>query len=168
MLPMRQWHCVVSGQQYGPLSEDVLQKWAREGRIGAGDMVWTEGMEQWVPLQSVPELAAAADSRWRGPMPGQLSASPESTGRGMAVAGMILGIVGLSLFCALAAAVPCGILACVFGGMAIKKYRVSGGNRRKAMAGIICGAIAIAVSILLQLVLLMVSFAPLFRHPGLE
>ena len=53
---MRQWHCYVGGQQYGPVSDDVLREWTASGRLKPTDNVWTEGMEQWLPAEQVSEL----------------------------------------------------------------------------------------------------------------
>lgn len=50
---MKQWHCYISGQKYGPVDEEVLRDWIRQGRIGPSDNVWTEGMEQWATAASV-------------------------------------------------------------------------------------------------------------------
>ena len=55
---MRQWHCYVGGQQYGPITEDVLREWARTGRLSPTDNVWTEGMADWAPASTVGGLFA--------------------------------------------------------------------------------------------------------------
>jgi uncharacterized membrane protein len=46
---MKEWYCVVQGQRHGPIAEDVLRDWIRQGRVAAHDLVWTEGMPNWVP-----------------------------------------------------------------------------------------------------------------------
>jgi ferric-dicitrate binding protein FerR (iron transport regulator) len=56
---MAQWHCTVSGQQYGPVELEAVRQWLAEGRLKSSDMVWTEGMAAWQPAGSVPELGAA-------------------------------------------------------------------------------------------------------------
>ena len=38
---MRQWYCVVQGQRYGPIGEDMLRQWIRDGRVTAADLIWT-------------------------------------------------------------------------------------------------------------------------------
>ena len=53
---MAQWHCTIGGRQYGPVEEDVLRQWAREGRVRPTDSVWTEGWAEWVPAGNVPGL----------------------------------------------------------------------------------------------------------------
>ena len=56
---MAQWYCRVGGQQYGPITEEALRQWLREGRVGSSDLVWSEGMAQWLPASQVPGLTVA-------------------------------------------------------------------------------------------------------------
>jgi len=51
---MREWHCHVGGQQYGPVSDDVLRDWIRQGRVTPADLIWSAGMTEWEPAGSVP------------------------------------------------------------------------------------------------------------------
>lgn len=50
---MEQWYCVINGQQYGPVSKEELERWAREGRLMGHHLVWTAGMASWAPAVSV-------------------------------------------------------------------------------------------------------------------
>ncbi len=71
---MGQWHCLIGGQQYGPVSEEDLRAWIRQGRVRPADMVWSDGMADWVPAGSVPGLFAGA-----GPVPVQAGGTGPST-----------------------------------------------------------------------------------------
>jgi len=51
---MREWYCHVGGQQYGPISGDVLRDWTRQGRVTPHDLIWTAGMSDWAPAETVP------------------------------------------------------------------------------------------------------------------
>ena len=57
---MRKWHCNIGQQQYGPVDEDVLRQWIREGRLKPSDQVWTEGWAEWAPAGNVPGLFEGA------------------------------------------------------------------------------------------------------------
>ena len=58
---MDQWYCIVGGQQYGPVSMDILGQWIRQGRLRPNDYIWTQGMDNWAPAGSVkPELFTGA------------------------------------------------------------------------------------------------------------
>ena len=53
---MASWFAAINGQQYGPVTLDVLQQWVREGRVGPAHLVWCEGWADWKPSSQVPEL----------------------------------------------------------------------------------------------------------------
>ncbi len=57
---MKQWHCHINGQKYGPVDEPTLKQWIAEGRLGKDDLVWSEGMAEWVKLSAVAELSGDA------------------------------------------------------------------------------------------------------------
>ena len=68
----------------------------------------------------------------------------------MAIASMVLGIVSLVLFCIWWLAIPCAILAVILGVVARgKASRGEAEGRGMATAGIICGAVAIMLAVLL-------------------
>src|SRR5689334_4198982 len=55
-----QWYYAAGGQQQqGPTSIEALVSMIRQGRLNAGDLVWRDGMGDWLPASQVPELAGA-------------------------------------------------------------------------------------------------------------
>ncbi|GAB3685907.1 SPFH domain-containing protein [Angustibacter aerolatus] len=54
-----QWYLGVSGQQVGPLAPAEVAARVAAGTATPETLVWRAGMSDWVPLASVPELAAA-------------------------------------------------------------------------------------------------------------
>lgn len=52
-LEIAQWYFHCSGQQLGPVTTAELRRLAREGRLVAGDLVWKQGMNSWLPAGSV-------------------------------------------------------------------------------------------------------------------
>lgn len=48
---MSEWFYAVNGVQYGPVGEDVLRGYVAEGRVGVTDVVWREGMPEWVEAE---------------------------------------------------------------------------------------------------------------------
>jgi len=64
------WHCVISGQQYGPVDIDVIKGWAREGRLRPEDLVWNPGMTEWAPAGQVDGIFDG------GPVGGGVAAPP--------------------------------------------------------------------------------------------
>jgi hypothetical protein len=47
------WYYAQNGQQTGPVSSEQLQQLARSGRICDTDLVWREGLPQWIQARSV-------------------------------------------------------------------------------------------------------------------
>lgn len=55
-----QWYYSNNGAQTGPVSAEDLKLMLADGRVRSTDMVWREGMTDWVPASSVGELAVSA------------------------------------------------------------------------------------------------------------
>tara|TARA_R110002096_G_scaffold82164_2_gene191130 strand:+ start:859 stop:1380 length:522 start_codon:yes stop_codon:yes gene_type:complete len=55
------WYYASNGQQQGPVSQDQLKELAKGGQVQGSDLVWNEGMTDWVPLSTLPEFAIAAE-----------------------------------------------------------------------------------------------------------
>ena len=63
---------------------------------------------------------------------------------GLAIASLVLGIVGLVLFCIWYVSIPSAILAVIFGIVARKKAADgTGGGNGMALAGLVCGLISL-------------------------
>jgi uncharacterized RDD family membrane protein YckC len=52
-----EWFYAVGGDQHGPVSRDWLSGLLRDGQLHVQSLVWTTGMPQWQPAESVPALA---------------------------------------------------------------------------------------------------------------
>lgn len=52
-----QWYYEKNGQQLGPVPENQIQGLIQSGQLRSADLVWREGMTDWMSLGSVPELA---------------------------------------------------------------------------------------------------------------
>ncbi|GGX20221.1 hypothetical protein GCM10010297_46940 [Streptomyces malachitofuscus] len=67
---------------------------------------------------------------------------------GPGVTGLVLGIISAAVFCLWPVAILLGVLALIFGGIGRgKAHRGEATNAGQALAGIICGAVGIAVGI---------------------
>jgi hypothetical protein len=51
---MEKYFYLKNKKQYGPCTIDELKKRS----IGRNTMIWTEGMEEWLPIEEVPEVAS--------------------------------------------------------------------------------------------------------------
>ena len=50
------WYYSKDGQQVGPITSVVLQQMVASGHLSPADYVWRDGMPDWLPVESVPEL----------------------------------------------------------------------------------------------------------------
>lgn len=69
-------------------------------------------------------------------------------GKGMGIAGMILGIISLALFCIWYLAIPCAIVGAILGGVALKKAKEAGMKNGMATAGLACSLVALGITLL--------------------
>ncbi len=66
-----EWYCYANGQQLGPLSTATVRTMIQNGRLGRDDLVWREGMSEWLPVEKVPDLwADGLPARPAPPRPG--------------------------------------------------------------------------------------------------
>lgn len=77
-----QWYYSKNGTQLGPVEEGELRAKIASGEISSTDLVWREGLTDWLPSAKVPELAgtaAVAPSPYSPPAPpvqGAVTPSP--------------------------------------------------------------------------------------------
>ena len=170
---MKQWYCIVDGEQYGPIDEATLRNWAQQGRVQLSDLVWSEGMADWAPASSVPGLVDAqpaaqpaapaareptasayadqpAQPAWApGPQPAAqvVQAAPSgvlAAHRGGVI--LALGIIGLMTGCFIL-----GIIAWVMGRKDLPEIdagRMDPTGRSMTQAGMILGMVGTILGIL--------------------
>lgn len=96
------------GKEYGPIDATVVREWIRERRANGKTRVQIEGNAEWVELASLAEFAAdLATASAPPPLPPRLGAVPPAATSdpgpktsGMAIASLVLGLVG---FCGITA-----------------------------------------------------------------
>lgn len=62
-----QWHVGRGGQSTGPYSTEQLREMAVRGKIVPGDLVWKEGMAEWVDCATIQGLFPATAASAGGP-----------------------------------------------------------------------------------------------------
>lgn len=53
---MKEWYYAKENEQKGPVNEKVLHNLLQKGEIDFKTLVWTSGMDDWMPLNSVSSL----------------------------------------------------------------------------------------------------------------
>lgn len=145
--PAATWHYSAGGERHGPVSVLELRELIRRGLLGQQDFVWKDGMPDWSLVSDVPEMQAlirapSPPPRVKAPTGPVLSDDGIHHTSGMAVASMVLGILGL-----MTPFLVFNILATIFGGVAIRaigKSRIQLGGRGMAISGLVMGVIGLA------------------------
>ena len=117
-----QWFYSKGGSQNGPISQEVLVSKISSGEIYQSDMVWREGMTDWLPVSKIPELAAAlSPAQGAGPLtpltgaaPNSPYAPPATTSPAPAPAGPIPNYLWQSIVVTILCCWPFGIPAIIF------------------------------------------------------
>ena len=113
--PPRNWHYSREDERIGPISEGELRRLIRDGEVRSWDEIWTEGMKEWAPADEYFEFDDEPRPRRRKRRRrANTSGDP--------------GFV-------------CGVLACVFGGIAFIFCPLLLG-----LAGIVLGIISVCIS----------------------
>ena len=90
----------ADGKEYGPITLDVLRQWLAEGRANGQTKIMPEGATEWKTIADIPELALFLAITVTPPpalAPGPISITPTHRNNSMAVAGLTLGILALTL-----------------------------------------------------------------------
>ena len=53
---MADWYFIQNDRQIGPVELELLQQAVSTGQVLPTDLVWHQGMPEWLPAKKVPEL----------------------------------------------------------------------------------------------------------------
>ena len=172
---MAEWYYGKEAQQFGHIDEATLRARIAAGEVSGSDLVWTEGMVEWIPLSKVSQFSGPAPQAGSSESPekyvtddpaspyappavnpvasvvgGGVQLAPPTSG--LAIASMVCGI--LSLFFCFCGGMLLGIPAVICGHMALKQTGSERpgmtprmGGRGMAIAGLIMGYIGILLII---------------------
>lgn len=62
MANQSQWYYARDDEQQGPVSSAILRKLVANGEISPDDLVWREGMDDWVPARQLKGLFSQSSS----------------------------------------------------------------------------------------------------------
>lgn len=184
-----QWYYSKNGNQLGPISGDEIKAKLASGEIGATDLVWKDGMADWVPASQVGELRSLVPpasqvtpptspvgsnpSPYSPPVstpvapvgPGGLPVAPTCA---KATTAMVLGICGLVFaFCCPLVGLVLGILAIVFGNQAKQQIAANplwAADQGKAKGAVLMGWISIPLAIVVGIVSVIIQLGAAGTH----
>jgi hypothetical protein len=123
------------------------------GQGGPGWWLASDG--RWYPPEQAPGATPSAPGPPTYPGYGPPPSVSPSTGNGMAIAALVLGIISIVACWLCGLGVVAGVLAVVFGILGMKRADALPGrpNRGMALAGLITGAIGAVLSVVLLVVI---------------
>lgn len=151
--PADVWYYHQLGANHGPVDFTHLQYLANSGQIVAEDMVWKEGLPEWIAAGRVPGLMKAMGGvtpiQPSGFYVGAMAAPHHATSEfprvsALAVASLVLGILWIAGIGSL--------LAIIFGSVSIYQIRVSHGKLAGtglAVAGLVLGIVMLTLQVIL-------------------
>lgn len=149
---------IIGGDQkeYGPCTVEEVRQWIRDGRLDGRSRIRAEGVEVWKTVADCPEFAATLAAQGRPPMPPPMPsvAPPEAKTSALAIASLVLGVLGL-LTCGLTA-----LVGLVLGVIALIQIGKSQG--RLSGNGLAIGGICVSALFALALPILAAMLLPAF------
>jgi len=152
------------GKEYGPKPDSEVREWIAEGRLNAQSEIRRQSDANWTVLGDLPEFAndlfGATPSALQ-PLPPapaapaaqpypqtypQYSAQAQSGTNGMAIAGMVMGILSLVAICCYG--FPFNLLGIIFSAIGlsqIKKSNPRQSGKGMAIAGLICSILSFLI-----------------------
>ncbi len=141
-------------KEYGPVTLETLRQWLKEGRLNGNTPVQPAGQETWTPLSSLPEFAAGAPAIPMAPAlppPLRAAAKPEAKTSSMAIASLVLAVLG---FCSVGVTALAGLVLAIVALMKINRSEGRLKGRGLAIAAICVSALmAIYIPLLAALTL---------------
>jgi hypothetical protein len=134
----------ADGKEYGPVDIAQLRAWMAEGRVDANTLVQSSASPEWKPLSTCTEFSTL-------PKPNPPAFSPPSRTNSFAIAGMIMGILSMTLgLCC--HGFPFNILGLIFSLIAlsqIKQFPEIYGGKGMAIAGLVLSCVSLALAAIL-------------------
>jgi len=150
----------ADGREYGPVTAEQLRQWIAAGRVNEQTRIQAEGSPDWKPLADFPELSG--ETAGTSPPLVSVSAAPTAPKtNGMAITGLVMGILSLIQCCSFIF----GTLGIIFSSVGISQI-----NRRPseltgkgmAVAGLVMSIVGLsinAVFIVIYWAAIMAAFA---------
>jgi predicted Zn finger-like uncharacterized protein len=73
-----EWYVAINGVPVGPVRISELRRKAAAGAVTEDSLCWQEGLEEWRPIRSIPELAALVREAAQGQRPSLVGETPRA------------------------------------------------------------------------------------------
>ena len=144
----------ADGREYGPVTAVQLRQWLNEGRVHGTTPVQLENSAEWQPLAALPEFGGTAGG---APPIAPLQPTPlipfyRRRTNSWATAGLVMGILSITLGLCCCNGFPFNLLGIVFSIIAlaqIRDHRETETGSGQAWVGLILSLLSIALGILM-------------------
>ena len=147
------------GKEYGPKPESEVREWIAEGRLNTQSQIREQSDPNWRALADFPEFAnylfgatpstptpsAPAIQQYQQPYP-QYGYQAQSSTNGMAITGMVMGILSLVTICCYG--FPFNLLGIIFSAIGLSQIKKSNPRQKgkgMAIAGLICSILSFLI-----------------------
>ena len=95
-------------------------------------------------------------TQYQQPQYQQVYVMPETfPGKGLGIAGMVVGIVSLVLTCLFYFSLPAAITGAILSGVSLSKSKAVGAENKMAVAGLVCSIIALGIALIFVVIMIM-------------
>ena len=111
------WYYSKNGTQLGPVTEEELAAKGRSGEVSPADLIWKEGMGDWLPFGQVPEFQGVAGATGAPPVMvggGSVPVQQPPMGHQVPSGPPIPNYLWQSIVATLLCCMPFGVVAIVF------------------------------------------------------
>jgi hypothetical protein len=150
------------GNEYGPVTAEVLRRWIAEGRLNAQSQMQAEGTTEWKTLAEfaefqTPAVPSGTPAPLAAGLPPQAGMSTGKPQQGLAITSLVLGLA--SFVCGgIITGIPAIITGHIARGKAKREPAVYGGAGM-ALAGLILGYVSVVLTLVILPALLLPALA---------
>jgi Domain of unknown function (DUF4190)/GYF domain 2 len=161
-------------REYGPVNAEQIQQWIVERRLQAQSLAQREGDPDWKPLSEFPEFGSfLAGTPAQPALPPAESALPQATRppgsrtNPMATAGLVMGILSMTLGMCCCYGFPFNLLGIIFSVLAIQQINrnpVVESGKSLATAGLVLSVLSIVLALLVMVLGFAVNYREIWRE----
>ena len=154
----------ADGKEYGPISAEVVRQWISEGRANGLTRVLPEGAAEWKTLGELTEFGGALGTMAAPATPAPFSAvaPPARKTNPLALAGLILGILSVTVGLCCCSGFPFSLPGLICSGIALSQLR---GNPQQEGRGMAIAGLVLSIAGLLLGILFVVFYGIMVSMP---
>jgi hypothetical protein len=142
----------ADGQEYGPVSAEMLRQWVAEGRANGLTRVLPENSTEWKLLRDLPDFAALFPATPSPAPPAIISVPEQKKQNPLALTGLILGILSCTFGLCCCGGLPFSLTGIVCSSIGLSQINKTPNQEGRGLA--VAGLVLSIVGLLLGIVLM--------------